>query len=165
MTLPTVANSTAAPCGTTTSTITIVVGSANKAKIQSVQFAAERLFADMGKTVQVRGMAVHSQVAAQPMTDQETMEGAVHRAKHALREDPEASFAVGLEGGVQKIGNAWFESMWADHGGPMPGMLIIRLSSSFLSLCCVCVCVCPLMRSHVLLPPVHADSPDPANLR
>ena len=40
------------------------------------------------------------------------MEGALQRARQALRQDSLATYAVGLEGGVQKIGDHWFESGW-----------------------------------------------------
>ncbi len=46
------------------------------------------------------------------MSDAETMDGAIQRARNALREDPLATYAVGLEGGVQKIGDNWYESGW-----------------------------------------------------
>ena len=65
---------------------------------------------------------VVSGVANQPMSDAETMEGALNRARNALRADDSAHYGsirniryilgVGLEGGVQKIGNCWFESGW-----------------------------------------------------
>lgn len=40
------------------------------------------------------------------------MEGALNRAKAALKADGRADFAIGLEGGVQKIADRWFESGW-----------------------------------------------------
>ena len=46
------------------------------------------------------------------MGDNETMDGALERAKNALKADPDASFGIGLEGGVNKIGDRWFESGW-----------------------------------------------------
>lgn len=46
------------------------------------------------------------------MTDDETMTGATNRAKGAIAKHPEARFGVGLEGGIQKTGDRYFESCW-----------------------------------------------------
>jgi inosine/xanthosine triphosphatase len=46
------------------------------------------------------------------MSDMETMDGALNRAKAALRLNETADFGVGLEGGVHKLGDRWFESGW-----------------------------------------------------
>ena len=54
------------------------------------------------------------------MTDEETITGATNRAKGALAKHPEARFGVGLEGGIQKTGDRYYESCWvavADANG------------------------------------------------
>lgn len=53
-----------------------------------------------------------SGVSDQPMSDEETIQGATNRAKAALARHPEASFGVGLEGGIQMTGGRYFESCW-----------------------------------------------------
>lgn len=79
----------------------------------------------------VHAFQVDSGVSHQPMSDAETMEGAVQRARNALREDPEASYAVGLEGGAQKVGERWFECGWIAVVDRAVGVRVSR----------VCACV------------------------
>ncbi|MFX3625437.1 MAG: DUF84 family protein [Ectobacillus sp.] len=69
----------------------IAIGSLNKTKVGAVRniLADEELFP----------VAVPSGVAAQPFSDEETMQGAVNRAKNALQETG-ADIGIGLEGGV-----------------------------------------------------------------
>ncbi len=45
-------------------------------------------------------LSVPSGVAAQPMTEAETIEGAINRAKRVLFEVPDAQIGLGLEGGL-----------------------------------------------------------------
>lgn len=56
------------------------------------------------------------------MSDEETMKGAANRAQAALAKHPEARYGVGLEGGIQKTGDRYFESCWvvvADANGKL----------------------------------------------
>ena len=46
------------------------------------------------------------------MTDEETIAGALNRARGALEKFPEASFGIGLEGGIQQTSGRYFESCW-----------------------------------------------------
>ena len=90
----------------------IVVGSANAAKIRAVELAASRIFAP--RKCEVRGVEVSSGVAAQPMSAEETIQGAQNRARAALKLGAETGcdFAVGLEGGLECVGARWFECGW-----------------------------------------------------
>jgi inosine/xanthosine triphosphatase len=98
--------------------LNIAVGSKNRAKLESVRLAVEQLFPQCA--VHVHGFTVPSHVSDQPMSDQETMDGALNRAKMALQtaitesslSEVEFHYGVGLEGGVQKLGERWFESGW-----------------------------------------------------
>ena len=54
-----------------------------------------------GETFSVRGFSVDSGVSAQPMSDAETLEGAVQRANNARARDVDADFWVGVEGGCE----------------------------------------------------------------
>ncbi|KPB05358.1 DUF84 family protein [Bacillus sp. CHD6a] len=74
----------------------VVVGSRNPAKYEAVQGAIRELEME----VETISLEVESGVSKQPMTDQETIEGALHRARGALKEIEDADFAIGLEGGV-----------------------------------------------------------------
>lgn len=69
----------------------LIVGSKNQTKVQAV--------ADVFTKATVIGADVPSDVAAQPFGDEETLQGALNRAKHA-QELERHVFGVGLEGGV-----------------------------------------------------------------
>jgi len=73
----------------------VAVGSTNPVKIAAVRAVVARLTA----TVTVDGVRVPSMVADQPFGDDETIRGAMTRAKSA-REALDADVGVGLEGGV-----------------------------------------------------------------
>ncbi|KAJ3140420.1 hypothetical protein HK101_003502 [Irineochytrium annulatum] len=88
------------------------VGSTNRAKLASVEQALAKVFSEAADRVDVRGCAVASGVRDQPTSDQETMQGAIARAKAAMAAVPDADFGVGIEGGVQEIAGKWFESGW-----------------------------------------------------
>lgn len=72
----------------------IAVGSTNPVKVRAVRRVFQR-----GK-VSVQGMEVDSGVSAQPMSDEETRTGAVHRARQCLENG--ADFGIGIEGGVME---------------------------------------------------------------
>jgi inosine/xanthosine triphosphatase len=46
------------------------------------------------------------------MSDEETIRGARNRAQAALESAPTAEYGVGLEGGIQQIGEEWFDCGW-----------------------------------------------------
>ena len=73
----------------------VVVGSENKAKIQAV----EEAFAQYFEEVKVKGVAVESEVEAQPKTLDEIVKGAKNRAKKAFEKE-KSDFGVGIEAGI-----------------------------------------------------------------
>jgi inosine/xanthosine triphosphatase len=81
------------------------VGSTNPVKVNCVRAAVQQFWPD----AQTLGIATHSQVSDQPMSDEEMFTGARNRARQALAQMPEASHGVGLEGGVLDTP----EGMWA----------------------------------------------------
>lgn len=87
---------------------TVVVGSLNKAKIR----AAESAFKSMGLDYSVTGVNVPSDVNDQPLSDQETITGAINRAKRALESNADCKYGIGIEGGIHEINGVWFESGW-----------------------------------------------------
>jgi inosine/xanthosine triphosphatase len=78
---------------------TIVVGSHNPVKLEAILRAFERMFPT--RRFKVRGVPVDSGVADQPMSDNETFEGARNRMTQAKNGWPEADFWVGIEGGIE----------------------------------------------------------------
>ena len=77
----------------------ISVGSANPVKIEAVLGGFRRMFP--GEAYAARYCPVESGVAAQPMSDVETLQGATLRAEAAQSRDAEADYWVGVEGGCE----------------------------------------------------------------
>lgn len=87
----------------------IKVGSTNPVKIEAVKIAFEKVWP--GKTWKVTGVNVPSGVSMQPMSDAESIVGARNRANAVLQQD-DADYGVGIEGGIEKIGEHWFDCGW-----------------------------------------------------
>lgn len=87
----------------------VAIGSTNPTKIE----AARQAFTTVWPTQSFEfiGIATNSGVASQPMNDEETILGARTRAHNALR-DTNADFGVGIEGGLHKINDRWFDCSW-----------------------------------------------------
>ncbi|KFN01450.1 DUF84 family protein [Bacillus clarus] len=81
----------------------VAVGSKNKTKVGAVQ--------EVWKEVTITSVSVPSGVAAQPFSDEETMQGAINRAEQALQEE-KAHIGIGLEGGVMKTAHGLFMCNW-----------------------------------------------------
>jgi len=74
----------------------VSIGSTNPVKVGAVEKAFELRFK---KKVHICQHKVPSGVSDQPFGD-ETIDGAVNRAKMALKAAPQADYGVGLEGGI-----------------------------------------------------------------
>jgi len=78
-------------------TMLVLVGSKNPAKVKAV----EKAFAKYFKEFEVKGIEVESNVSAQPLSLDETVQGAVNRAKSAWRQSgKESDYGVGIEAGL-----------------------------------------------------------------
>ncbi len=86
----------------------IVVASKNPVKTEAVALGFKPLFSEC----EVEGLEIVSGVTDQPMTEQETLEGARHRASEAKKKIPDADFWVGIEGGVQPMNNRLATFAW-----------------------------------------------------
>ncbi|MFC1777458.1 inosine/xanthosine triphosphatase [Pseudomonadota bacterium] len=76
----------------------IVVTSHNPVKIQAVNQAFKSQFPK--REIELIPLGVDSGVSDQPMSDQETRQGARNRVSNAILKTPDADFWVGLEGGL-----------------------------------------------------------------
>lgn len=85
----------------------VVIASLNPAKINAVKSAFQSAFPQ--QAFEFVGISVPSEVADQPMTNEETHSGALNRVKNAKLEMPTADFYVGLEAGIE--GNVTFAWM------------------------------------------------------
>ena len=88
---------------------TVAVGSTNRVKAGAVRAVLERA----GIAAGVEGIAVESDVPAQPMGDEETIRGARTRAGRA-RAAGDADLGVGIEGGIVELPDGSMRSCaWA----------------------------------------------------
>lgn len=87
----------------------IAVGSTNPVKINATKKAFQKVWPN--KKWEVVGLEIPSGVSEQPMSDVESVKGATNRAKGVLKQ-AKADFGVGLEGGLQKFGEKWFDCGW-----------------------------------------------------
>lgn len=76
----------------------ITVASTNPVKIQAALNGFQRLFPE--QAFEAAGVAVPSGVDHQPMTDAETLQGALNRLANARAAAPSADYWIGIEGGV-----------------------------------------------------------------
>ncbi len=89
---------------------TIVVASANPVKVTAALDGFRRLFPQ--EEIQARSISVYSGIRAQPLSDEETFQGALNRVLAAQRADPQADFWLGLEGGVAEVAGDLVAFAW-----------------------------------------------------
>jgi inosine/xanthosine triphosphatase len=84
----------------------LVVASNNPVKIQAALDGFQLSFSE--STFSARGVSVSSGIADQPMSDAETLQGALNRTRAARAAAPEADYWVGIEGGCEdQYGHLW----------------------------------------------------------
>lgn len=133
--------------------LNVAVGSRNPVKVGAVIVTLQRVF-DGGllpkwngrewHSYHVVGTGVTSEVADQPMSETETIKGAINRAKNALATVPSAEWGIGLEGGVQPMGNELSTCAWCaivdkhgniSYGGglylPLPPSIVADIKAGF----------------------------------
>lgn len=79
----------------------VIVASTNPVKINIAKVGFAKMFPDL--EFEVEGIAVPSEVSDQPMSEEETQQGAINRAENASMEAIDADFWVGIEGGVDEF--------------------------------------------------------------
>lgn len=88
----------------------IVITSHNPVKIRAVKQAFESRFP--GQAFELIPISVDSGVSDQPMTDDETRQGARNRVKNAQLFLPDADYWVGLEGGLDVFDDLMMAFAW-----------------------------------------------------
>ncbi len=79
----------------------IHIGSINKTKIEAVTTILAD-YPDFQKTktaLKIKAFTVSSDVAEQPMTLEETIQGAINRAKNAFNQEQGCNYSIGIESG------------------------------------------------------------------
>ncbi|MCA9397312.1 inosine/xanthosine triphosphatase [candidate division WWE3 bacterium] len=79
----------------------VIVASKNPVKIAATENGFNKAFPS--ESFEFEGVSVESGVSEQPMSEEETLRGAVNRAENAKKLEPEADFWVGIEGGLEEI--------------------------------------------------------------
>ena len=78
----------------------VIVSSRNPVKVKATREGFSKMFPR--ESFEFTEISVPSGVSAQPLTDQETLQGAMNRVRAAQQHFPEAAYWVGIEGGVEK---------------------------------------------------------------
>jgi inosine/xanthosine triphosphatase len=90
--------------------ITLVIASTNPVKVQAALAGFQKMYPDTN--ISTKPINVASDVADQPMTDEETLTGATNRVANAMREQPDADYWIGIEGGVQPLNGELTAFAW-----------------------------------------------------
>lgn len=85
--------------------LVIAIGSTNPVKVQAVKNAL------INENAQFLTYAAVSHVRSQPLSDEETLQGAINRAKDCLEKN-EADLAIGLEAGVLFLNDQVYLCHW-----------------------------------------------------
>ena len=88
----------------------IAVGSKNPVKVASALAGFQTMFPD--RSFAAEGFAAESGVSDQPMSSDETLQGANNRANQLTSLAAKSNFFVGMEGGIEIIDTRWFASAW-----------------------------------------------------
>ena len=96
----------------------VIVASENPVKINAAELGFKTYF----NNVDVKGVSVDSGVSNQPGSDEETLKGALTRAKNAQKDFKDANFWLGIEGGLCTNNNeteafAWIVILSKDKTG------------------------------------------------
>ena len=96
----------------------VYIGSENPVKIKCTRIGFKEVFGD-GPSFTFIGKSAPSGVSDQPMTNEETLQGAINRAENLKKEYRDGDYYVGIEGGIQHVGTqmeayAWIVIMNSD---------------------------------------------------
>jgi len=89
---------------------TLVVASTNPVKVQAAATAFARMFPAL--ELNIVSVAVASGVRHQPLSDTETLTGALQRAQDARVLTPDADYWIGIEGGIEDLGAEMIAFAW-----------------------------------------------------
>ncbi len=90
--------------------INIVIASTNPVKINASLKGFKKMFKD--ETFKVEGISMPSGVSEQPLTNNETFQGALNRANQASQRISTADYYVGIESGVESMDDEMHTFTW-----------------------------------------------------
>jgi len=79
----------------------IIIASKNPVKINSTFNGFKKMMPN--SDLEIEGISVPSEVKDQPLSNEETLMGALNRVKNAKKQYPDADYWVGIEGGISDI--------------------------------------------------------------
>jgi inosine/xanthosine triphosphatase len=82
----------------------VAIGTTNPSKVTAVERAFQSFFPDAD--IEFVPIKVESGISDQPMSDEETLRGALTRAQNAMQAE-DADYGIGIEGGLQQVGEYW----------------------------------------------------------
>jgi inosine/xanthosine triphosphatase len=88
----------------------IIVASKNPVKINSTLKAFKKMIPN--EEFVIESLSVPSNVSDQPMTDEETLTGAINRVSNLKLEATDFDYFVGVEGGVEEIEDNMYAFAW-----------------------------------------------------
>jgi inosine/xanthosine triphosphatase len=88
----------------------VIIASKNPVKAKAVQGGFERMFPQVSFEFEMLDMP--SAVSDQPYSDRETLVGALNRVESARRAVPGGDYWVGVEGGIEREGEAMCAFAW-----------------------------------------------------
>jgi inosine/xanthosine triphosphatase len=88
----------------------IVLASKNPVKAQATENGFKKMFPE--QDFQIMLTSVPSGVSDQPMSNEETYQGALNRVDNARIAFPESDFWIGIEGGVEPSEHGWEAFAW-----------------------------------------------------
>lgn len=88
----------------------VIISSKNPVKISSIQRGFDKVF--VHTDFEYIGISVSSDVSDQPMTAEETYQGALNRIKNAKIGYPNADYYCGLEGGLELFDGQLYAFAW-----------------------------------------------------
>jgi inosine/xanthosine triphosphatase len=103
---------------------TIIVASHNPVKIQAARSGFEKMFPE--QQFQTDALSSPSGVKDQPLSNDETFQGAMNRSFHASQLAPQADYWIGIEGGIEERGGEFTAFAWVViYGKSLDGKLVV----------------------------------------
>lgn len=88
----------------------VIIASKNPVKIEAVMQGFKKMFP--GEKFGFEGISVPSGVKDQPLDNEETLRGAANRADNASAEVKDADYFIGIEGGIEPVGEEMEAFAW-----------------------------------------------------
>jgi len=89
----------------------VYIGSENPVKIECTSKGFKEVYKDISDYLFI-GKSAPSGVGEQPINNEETLQGAKNRVKYLKEKYPDGEFYVGIEGGIQTIGDEMEAFAW-----------------------------------------------------